>query len=153
MPAAGLGSAARAGMPGLGRGSGGMWVPRAAHTPCCCQPSPAKTAAGGWKEAEIEIRAPLGTGSWGGTKSAQPHPCSSTSSAGSPSLSASFCLGHLPAPSGCFCLTQLPIDCSKRHLALKLKGKKPKQQRPQHLCGMAGASSQPHAQQQLLLQH
>lgn len=121
----GVGSAARAGMPGLGTGlqegcgCPGLYTHPAAVRPAQLAPGagtwhgaalPAKTAAGGWEEAEAEIRAPLGSESRGGTKSAQPHPRSITSSAGSVSLSTSFCLRHLPALFGCFILMRLPVS-------------------------------------------
>lgn len=104
--------------PGVGKGlqEGWMWVPtlllfaqpswqraRGCGTALHCQ-------AGGWRDAEAEIRALLCSESPGGTKSAQPRPRSTASSAGSLSPSASFSLRHLPAAFGCFSFMQLPIS-------------------------------------------
>lgn len=128
-------------------------MPRAAHTPCCCWP---KSTAGGWEEAGAEIRAPRCSGGRGGTESAQPRP-RSTSSAGRAGLQL-ILLPRAPPSSVCVLLLYPPSHLhlggySKTRLVLKRRGEKPKQQRPQGLCGMPGAPSQPPAHQRLLLQH
>lgn len=149
MPAARGGQRCPGGIPAWGRGcrrDGG--AQGCAHTLLLL----AQKHGRGWEEAGAEIRV-LCSGGRGGTESAQPRP----HSAGRAGLQL-ILLPRAPPSTVCVLLLYAPSHLhlgghSKTRLVLKRRGEKPKQQRPQRLCGMPGAPRQPPAHQRLLLQH